>query len=907
MSDLSGAFDIIDSAVGQPPAGAVPVAAPSDVAGADDHSTLTIHRADTPAPKSTAESAMDVIDAGINKSLPDAPASKKYPGTTPMSAAMNVAAGTNEAVSSTLGAPVDLVNKAAGIVANAPSQIAARVKNIYNDFAGGEHVDVPPVLSSPGLVPNPVGGSQWIKDQQAKVGASPDQVAPPQNELERALRAGGSGVASAVMPAGIVGVLKRAGTLAGPALETAETMAGPSTTGGTAANATLGATSGMAGQVASDAVPEPYKPLIGTLASLGAGVATAGAMAVPGAIGAAARKVSEPLSAAGQKAIADRALIGGTENPDTALQALRDHAENVAQNGELVPGSKPTTFQVSGDMGQGAMEREAETASPGQFNARRSEQNAARVGAIEGIQKTGDPSAVSAHIRDTLEKIDSDTAKDVRNATTAAQAKAGAIGGEGTPESYGEGMRASLESANGAAKTKERELWKSVDPDGTLALPSGPITKAAEDTIGKIGPNAKPMDGEEKAIFDIAANQPPVMKFGDLTDLRSRVSAEMRVQSGQNGNPVALGRLTKLRGAIEDAIDNAAAHKAASDQASLKSRLVSNDKPSESDVSGVRARAASVSNGAAPSSGGTPSGGSSGQGNGRSGNDAVGQTVPGTIARSNGQSPGEISKVYYPSGNLGVRYEVADLPSLVTSHDTNFRVNPKFPQELQPRNRETAPAQDQVNSIAARLEPERLGQSPEANSGAPIVGPDHVVESGNGRTLALAKVYEQGRGGDYRNWLESQGYDTSGMKQPVLIARRTTPMTDAERVAFAHSANSSSGLRMNAAEQAAADAKLMSDITSPEVGGIGSVENRPFIRSFLSKIPVSERGGLLDSEGSLSQNGVKRVESALAFHAYGDGAFVSKAFDEADPNIKGLAGAMVDAAPAWAKMRAAAR
>ena len=209
--------------------------------------------------------------------------------------------------------------------------------------------------------------------------------------------------------------------------------------------------------------------------------------------------------------------------------------------------------------------------------------------------------------------------------------------------------------------------------------------------------------------------------------------------------------------------------------------------------------------------------------------------------------------------------------------------------------------------MAARLQPERLGPSPEANSGAPIVGPDNVVESGNGRTLAIAKAYAQGRGGAYKSWLENQGYDTSGMKQPVLIARRVTPMTDQERVAFAHSANSSSGLRMNASEQASADAKIMSGIQPPENGPIGSAENRPFVRSFLSKLPASERGGFLDADGNLSQNGVKRMQAAMASRAYGDSPFIARAFDEADPNIKGLANAMVDASPSWIKMRNAAR
>jgi ddrB-like ParB superfamily domain len=225
------------------------------------------------------------------------------------------------------------------------------------------------------------------------------------------------------------------------------------------------------------------------------------------------------------------------------------------------------------------------------------------------------------------------------------------------------------------------------------------------------------------------------------------------------------------------------------------------------------------------------------QGDGRLRYGAGGQGVPGEV-------PGDSSKVYYPSGSIDVSHEVVNLPDLITSHDTNFNVNRAYPQELQPRARETAPARDQVNQMFARLQPERLGPSPEANSGAPIVGPDNVIESGNGRTLAIAKAYKAGRGEKYRNWLESRGFDTSGIDQPVLIARRQTELSPDERVAFTHSTNTASGLRMNAAEQAAADAKLITPGALDAISdgsAISSENNRAFVRSFVSQLPAAER------------------------------------------------------------------
>ncbi|MBI5971152.1 MAG: hypothetical protein HY884_08375 [Deltaproteobacteria bacterium] len=43
----------------------------------------------------------------------------------------------------------------------------------------------------------------------------------------------------------------------------------------------------------------------------------------------------------------------------------------------------------------------------------------------------------------------------------------------------------------------------------------------------------------------------------------------------------------------------------------------------------------------------------------------------------------------------------------------------------------------QTNSTVNRLDPELLGASLKASEGAPIVGQDMAVESGNGMTLAI--------------------------------------------------------------------------------------------------------------------------------------------------------------------------
>lgn len=258
---------------------------------------------------------------------------------------------------------------------------------------------------------------------------------------------------------------------------------------------------------------------------------------------------------------------------------------------------------------------------------------------------------------------------------------------------------------------------------------------------------------------------------------------------------------------------------------------------------------------------------------------------------------------------VDVRYELAELGDLVGSHDRDFRVNPDYPAELQPRDRGGKAARDQVYDMAARLEPERLGPSPEANSGAPIVGPDNVIESGNGRTMAIRAAYDMGgeRAAAYRAWLERNGYETTGMEQPVLVARRTSPMSEAERADFAHAANGSASLRMNAVEQALSDARHISGdlVDLLQRGMVDSAANRDFIRGLVAKMPAGERGGMVTATGQLSQSGVRRVQAALVARAYGDPGVVARAFDHAEPNIKQIAAALVEAAPEWIKMREA--
>jgi hypothetical protein len=288
---------------------------------------------------------------------------------------------------------------------------------------------------------------------------------------------------------------------------------------------------------------------------------------------------------------------------------------------------------------------------------------------------------------------------------------------------------------------------------------------------------------------------------------------------------------------------------------------------------------------------------------------AEGVAAPGAAP---GAGPPTRDRTFLPDGSsVEVDYVVVEAADLLTSNTDDMGVNAAYPAELQPRDRSRAASGEQVQRLAGGLVPELLGRSATAADGAPIVGPDGVVESGNGRVLALRRAYAGGlpTGKAYRDWLAGQGYQVEGMRAPVLVRRRVSDLSPDARVAFTRSANERTTATMSASEQARADAAqldadLLGMIRGPDVG---SAANRPFVRRFLGRIAgENELGALVDRSGELSIDGRRRVRSALLVRAFGDMAIVERLLEEDESGLGPLGRALLDLAPTWAALDDAA-
>lgn len=252
-------------------------------------------------------------------------------------------------------------------------------------------------------------------------------------------------------------------------------------------------------------------------------------------------------------------------------------------------------------------------------------------------------------------------------------------------------------------------------------------------------------------------------------------------------------------------------------------------------------------------------------------------------------------------GKIDVRMELVNADDITQAEGSK-----------QNRDRDRAASEAQIMAIVGKFDPEQLGDDNYTDRGAPIIGPDGTIESGNGRVLAINRVFDERpeAAQAYRDYIESQGFDTTGIERPVLIRRRVTEMDDATLRNFITGSNSDTKQELSAPERAAQDA---SDILTPDVftsymgGALTSQRNGDFVRKFIDAVPDGQRSTFMDDKGNLSTAGVARIENAMLARAFGNGSpaakrFLSKAMENTDNQTRTLTGALSEVAADWGKM-----
>lgn len=260
-----------------------------------------------------------------------------------------------------------------------------------------------------------------------------------------------------------------------------------------------------------------------------------------------------------------------------------------------------------------------------------------------------------------------------------------------------------------------------------------------------------------------------------------------------------------------------------------------------------------------------------------------------------------------------VQFEVVELGDLLTSDMAGYLA------EIQPRERGSRKASAvQIAEMAGQLQPERLGPSPEADRGAPIIGSaDNMVESGNARVMALRRVFSGDmpeQAASYRDFVERfTGLSTEGMTAPVLVRRRATEFpTTAERRQFAIEANESATSDLAEGEQAKIDTAIITPELVDQLAASGmSLDNpaNPFVRGFIAALPSSQRNSMVDSDGRVSARGMRRMRSALLARAYGgtdvSNAAITRMLESTSEDARTLTAMLIEVAPDHLRLRTA--
>lgn len=504
---MADAFDDLDAAA------AAAAAAPQAASAPASSAPLTIHGSD----------AFADLDAAAAE-----PAASASAGSSPTGSSLGTIAeapfvGFNRGLADVLGAPVDAINWVAGKAGLPVSQ-------------------------------TPFGGSDSIKRGLGLIGANPDDH-QANSTVEKYLQAGGAGAASMIAPEAAVGALGRAGALAPKVADLAKGAFGSAESlPAVAVNAASGAGAGLGAQAGEDVAPDRYKPAAAMVGSLiGGGLPALGSAG----IAAGARKGMDayhdyvrPMSAEGQQQIAGGALRDAASDPVAVADALDTMKP-------LVPGSTPTLFQQTGDMGLGSLERTQAAQSPELYQQRRADQNAARLDALTSVQPTGDPTALSSFFAKQLGQVDDFYGTLESAAQRRAQGAAAALPGTDSPEAIGSALRGNIADARQAVKERETALWNAVDPDGTLANTTAPIKAAADQVYGNLPKaDAANLSGPEQTMLGLVKGYSPVEPFREVASLRSNLAQAMRDELTANGKSPAYARMSGLMDGVQGVINN---------------------------------------------------------------------------------------------------------------------------------------------------------------------------------------------------------------------------------------------------------------------------------------------------------------------------------------------------------------
>lgn len=268
---------------------------------------------------------------------------------------------------------------------------------------------------------------------------------------------------------------------------------------------------------------------------------------------------------------------------------------------------------------------------------------------------------------------------------------------------------------------------------------------------------------------------------------------------------------------------------------------------------------------------------------------------------------GDTATVSKENDNFEITYILVPIDEVVTSHNIDtLNQNENYPAELQNRVRENH-AED-VNKIAAKLNPRILMHNDIASDGRPIgfIGKDGKVYiiAGNGRTIAL-KMRADGQYGNLNQYeqvlksnLKELGFQDQDVAGKMLVGIYNGRE---DLVKLAISLNRGETQALSETEAARTDARTLIKLDESgdgiirmlsRKGDILSESNNKFINAFIDEVvPESERSKYR-TKGTISVKVEERIKNALFMYVFDDSSkaasLLSSLKDVGDSNVKSM-------------------
>lgn len=268
---------------------------------------------------------------------------------------------------------------------------------------------------------------------------------------------------------------------------------------------------------------------------------------------------------------------------------------------------------------------------------------------------------------------------------------------------------------------------------------------------------------------------------------------------------------------------------------------------------------------------------------------------------------GDTATVSKENDNFEITYILVPIDEVVTSHNIDtLNQNENYPAELQNRVRENH-AED-VNKIAAKLNPRILMHNDIASDGRPIgfIGKDGKVYiiAGNGRTIAL-KMRADGQYGNLNQYeqvlksnLKELGFQDQDVAGKMLVGIYNGRE---DLVKLAISLNRGETQALSETEAARTDARTLIKLDESgdgiirllsRKGDILSESNNKFINAFIDEVvPESERSKYR-AKGKILVKVEERIKNALFMYVFDDSSkaasLLSSLEDVGDSNVKSM-------------------